>query len=337
MSRQTTVVIPAHGPVEQLLPLLRALDAQARAGAPLRVIVSDDASPAPLGPAVASETLPGLALSVERGRGNGGPGAARNRGLARVDTPWVSFLDADEIPAPDWLARLEARLADPAVDVVCGRVAIPSAASPFEHATDVAVDAQQYGAGNVTFRTGVLRAVGGFDERYYDLRRRLHFREDADLRFRLEADGRTFAYDPGLLVYHPPLPASTWAPVRLARRYYFDPLLAREHPDRFREFVGARRAGPVGLRRARHDAALVYAGGLAVAAAGFAGRRPAAARAGTAAAVAGWALNVAALTWRRRVRPEHAPALGLLAGVVPLVYLRHFYRGVRDFRHHPRF
>ena len=33
-------------------------------------------------------------------------GAARNVGLRRVDTEWVAFLDADVVPAPDWLERM---------------------------------------------------------------------------------------------------------------------------------------------------------------------------------------------------------------------------------------
>jgi len=338
MSRSVTVVVPAHGDAAQLLPLLRALDAEASDGAPLSVIVSDDASPQPLERGLAGATFPALALAFVRDARNGGPGAARNRGLARVTTPWVAFVDADEVPAAGWLERLEERIREPgAADAIAGRVAIPTAASPFEHATEAVADADQYVAGNVTFRTDELRAVGGFDERYYDPRRRLHFREDADLRFRLEAAGRRLAYDAELVVDHPPLPASRWTPARLARRYYFDPLLAREHPDRFRSFVRARRVGPVPLRRARHDAARLYAGGVALTAAGLAARRAPVARAGAATAAAGWGLNVAALAWRRRVQPRDVPALAALAAVVPAVYLWHFYRGVRDFRHHPRF
>jgi glycosyltransferase involved in cell wall biosynthesis len=334
----TTIVIPARGAGAQLIPLLRALEEQSGPGRSLPVIVSDDASPEPLEQQLAGLAPTGLELRFVRGATNGGPGAARNRGLALVATPWVTFVDADEVPAAGWLARLDELLADPdAADVIAGRVAIPSAASPFEHATEAAADAEQYVAGNVTFRAEQLRADGAFDERYYDARRSLHFREDADLRFRLEAAGRQIQYDAGLVVDHPPLPASFWTPVRLARRYYFDPLLAREHPERFRAFVRSRRAGPFGLRRARHDAALIYAGGLCLTATALAGRRPSAARAGAAAAVAGWGLNVAALAWRRRLRPGDVPALAALGGAVPLVYLWHFYRGVRDFRHHPRF
>lgn len=339
MTAVTTVAVPAHGPAEQVLPLLRALSAQADPAAPLPVIVSDDASPVPLAAQLEGTDLPGLRLTVLRSERNGGPGAARNRALARVTTPWVSFLDADEIPGRDWLARLLLHLEapDPA-DVVTGIVRMPADPSPFEHATEVAVDAEQFGAGNVTFRTKRLRAAGGFDERYYDAGRRLHFREDADLRFRLEAAaGLRLAYDPELVVQHPPLPASFLTPVRLARRYYFDALLSREHPERFRRFVRARRVGPVPLRRARHDAAALYAGGLAVTAAGVVSSSRPVTRAGLGAVVAGWSANVAALGFKRRLRPAHLPGLALLGLVVPLVYLWHFVRGVWHFRHLPRF
>ena len=306
MQPDVTVAIPAHGHPEVVLELLRALAAPQRSGERLPVIISDDASPQPLEPVLRPGCPAALDLRVVRDERNGGPGAARNRALALVDTEWVAFIDADELPAPGWLDRLLELVSAPdAADVIVGRVEIPSAAGPFEHATEANTEEQQYVAGNVAFRTAQLRADGGFDERFYDAARRLHFREDAELRFRLEAAGRSVTYAPDLVVVHPPLPASLLGPAKLARRYYFDPLLSREHPERFREFVRSRRVGPIGLRRARHDSALVFAAGGLLALAGLAtGSRPAA-RAG-------------------------------LAAVTPLVYLWHFYRGVIAFRHHPR-
>ncbi len=338
MKAPTTVAVPAHGSPGQVLRLLRALSAQAGDGMAVPVIVADDASPEPLAPVLLAEPLPGLELRVVRTERNGGPGAARNRALRDVTTPWVTFVDADEVPGKGWLDRLLALVADPAApDLITGRVAMPTEASPYEHATEAVADAEQFVAGNVTFRTEQLRRAGGFDERYYDVRRRLHFREDADLRFRLEHLGQRLAYDPDLVVEHPPLPSSFWTPVRLARRYYFDALLSREHPERFRRFVRSRRIGPVPLRRARHDAAVLYASGLTLAAIGAAARSRLSIRAGVVIAVGGWSANVVALGWRRRLRPAHLPGLAVLGLVVPLVYLWHFARGVRDFRHLPRF
>lgn len=337
MQPGVTVAIPAHGHPEAVLDLLRALAEQSASGERLSVVVSDDASPQPLADVLCPGCPDALELRVVRDERNGGPGAARNRALAEVGTEWVAFIDADELPAPGWLDRLLELVSEPGgADVIVGRVEIPSAAGPFEHATEANAEEQQYVAGNVAFRTAQLRADGGFDERFYDPARRLHFREDAELRFRLEAAGRRVTYAPDLVVVHPPLAASLLGPARLARRYYFDPLLSREHPERFREFVRSRRAGPVGLRRARHDAALAFAAGGLLALGGLAtGSRPAA-RGGLVVLVAGWAANFAALGWNKRMRARHVVPLAGLAAVTPLVYLWHFYRGVIAFRHHPR-
>lgn len=337
MSRPITVVIPAHGGAPTVAALLAALDAQARAGEPLPVVVVDDASREPLADALDARRFGALDLRIVRRVANGGPGAARNRGLDEVATPWTAFMDADELPAADWLRRAEAlSVAADAPDVIAGRVIVPTGFGPFEHATDVAADQEQHGAGNLLSRTQQLRDDGGFDERFYDPARKLHFREDADLRFRLEAAGRRLSYEPELVVEHPPLPRSFRAPLRLARRYYFDPLLAREHPARFTGFVRARRVGPIPLRRARHDAALLHAGGAALAVAGAAAGSKTARTIGGLAFAAGWALNVAALAWRRTVAPKEIAPLVAVASAVPLVYLLNYYRGVIAFRHRPR-
>jgi glycosyltransferase involved in cell wall biosynthesis len=337
VTRPATIVIPAHGRPDLLRALLERLDRQAAERGLLEVLVSDDATPRPLAASVDTSAYPHLGLRIVRSEVNGGPGAARNRALELVQTPWVAFVDADELPTAGWLDRLETLLTDPdAPDVVVGRVAIPAPASPFQHATEATAEAEQYVAGNIAFRTAALRRDGGFDERFYDASRRLHFREDAELRFRLESAGRTVGYHEDLVVEHPPLPSTLLGPARLARRYYFDPLLSREYPERFRAFVRMRRVGPVSLRRARHDAALLYGAGVTATAAGAATRRSGLLRAGAGVLGLAWLLNFGALAYGKRMRPRHVPGIALLATVTPLVYLWHFYRGVIAFRHHPR-
>lgn len=342
--RPLTVVVPAHGPAAQVEPLLVELGSQALAPgrAPLRVVVSDDASPRPLGRDLVAAA--GLDLEVVRSDVNGGPGAARNRGLALVDTPWVAFLDADTVPGSGWLARAEqAVAADEAADLLEGRTRIPAdqPPSPFTHATE-ATPPDQHVAGNVVFRTSVLRDAGGFDERYYDPERHLHFREDAELAFRLEAAGATMAYDPELVVDHPPLPSTFWGPVRLARRYHFDALLDREHPEAFRAMNGRRRIGPISLRKARHLASLAVVLGTLLALVGLL-LQVAGARAwwvvgiGALLALVGWAATTVALCWRRRVAVVHLVPVVVVAAFVPWAYVWHWARGVVRFRHRPRF
>jgi hypothetical protein len=83
--------------------------------------------------------------------GGGGPARARNVGWRASRTAWVSFLDEDVLPDPDWYARLLADLAAASPDTprVPGRLQVPR--------PRVTAD--------LSYRRSALAAVGGFDER----------------------------------------------------------------------------------------------------------------------------------------------------------------------------
>jgi glycosyltransferase involved in cell wall biosynthesis len=337
--RLVTVVVPAYGHADRLRALLAAVGAQAK-GEPVPVVIADDATPEPLEPELRRDLPAGVDLDVVRAATNGGPGAARNRALERVRTPWVALLDADELPGPGWVDRVEAIASNvDAPDVVEGRVEAGAGAgrpTPFTHIAEVHGGDDQHVAGNVLLRTEALREVGGFDERFYDRSRRLHFREDVDLYFRLEHAGKRLDFDPELRAEHPPLPASFWSPVRDARRYYFDPLLSREHGQRFRRLVTVRRAGPVPLRWARHAAAWLFVASVVAAVIAFFLGSTTVGFFVAVLALLGLAANAAALAWRRRITAASALPLVAVAAIVPWVYLWHYYRGVLAFRHLPR-
>jgi mycofactocin system glycosyltransferase len=108
-----TVVIPVR---DRYAELGRCLDGLR--GLP-HVVVVDDCSVDP--EAIAAIGVHHGAHVVRRPV-NGGPGAARNSGLAVASTPLVAFVDSDCVPRPGWLDRLLPHFGDPAVGAVAPRI-----------------------------------------------------------------------------------------------------------------------------------------------------------------------------------------------------------------------
>jgi mycofactocin system glycosyltransferase len=226
-----TVVVPVRDRPAQLRRLLAAL---AQTDGVVRTVVVDDASVDP-GPVAAAADAHGAELvrRPERGRA----AAARNSGLAAVDTPLVAFVDSDCVPRPGWLSPLAAHLADPRVALAAPRItALRTGAQPVARyeAHHAPLDrgprpALVVPGGAVPFvpgaallaRTAALGA--GFDER-------LRGGEDVDLVWRLTASGWHVRYEPAAHVAHDHrLALRPW----LARRAYYGRTaagIARRHP-----------------------------------------------------------------------------------------------------------
>ena len=198
-AREVTVVIPAHDESHgELTTLVDSL------GDAARVIVVDDGSSSPIAPIAGAEVL--------RRAVAGGPGTARNTGLAEVTTPFVLFVDADVVWNPDAWQPLLAHLDDDNVGVVAPRVASnpgPSVLARYEVSrspldlgpTPARVRARTrvsyVPAAALLVRTNVLRTVGGFDES-------LRYGEDVDLIWRLDESGVRCRYEPRAEVSHRP-------------------------------------------------------------------------------------------------------------------------------------
>jgi mycofactocin system glycosyltransferase len=232
-----TVVIPARDRPAHLERCLTAL------GQSYPVIVVDDGS------RQAAE-IAGLcrrhSATLIRRPASGGPGPARNDGLAQVTTPLVAFLDSDCATGPEWITTLAAHFADPLVAAVAPRVRPVTGAGPagryLEARAPIDMGPQEGRVLPLTrlsyvptaallVRRAALAAddtstvrthAGPFDAS-------LRYGEDVDLVWRLAEAGWRVRYDPAASVSH--TEPGTWARL-LARRFRYGcsaAPLARRH------------------------------------------------------------------------------------------------------------
>jgi mycofactocin system glycosyltransferase len=195
-----TVVIPVrdrHAELDRCLAGLRDLP---------HVIVVDDAS---ADPAAIARIAAARGAEVIHRPVNGGPGAARNTGLAAARTGFVAFLDSDCVPAPGWLTGLLPHFADPAVGAVAPRIAAHQAGSGWLARYEGASSTLDMGARPSVVRPGarvpyvpgaalVVRrsaAGDGFSDG-------MHVGEDVDFVWRMAAAGWRVRYAPEAVMGH---------------------------------------------------------------------------------------------------------------------------------------
>jgi len=327
-----TAVVPVKDRVHDLDRCLASLTGT-------RAVVVDDGSDDAAG--VAAVAARHRARLVVRER-TGGPAAARNSGLAVVDTDLVAFLDSDCVAPPGWLDGLTAHFADPAVGAVAPRV-VPrepgrstlgryaAVRSPLDLGPREALVRPGGRVSYVPTAALVVRrsALRGFDEE-------LRYGEDVDAAWRLVDAGWQVRYDPSVTVAH--TEPATWRGF-LARRFRYGTSagpLARRHPDRLAPVV--LRPWPTAVAAllvARRP--LLAAGAAAVATAQLARRLD---RAGaptelaprmTAQAVAGTLRGVGRATTQLALPVAAAAALvarrpGMLAALVAAPALEEWWR-----------
>lgn len=198
-------------------------------------------TPSPAGALVVDDgSVPAIDGADIRLDTNRGPAAARNAGLAQVETPLVAFVDADVTLPPDWLDGLLGHFDDERVALVAPRVGTAmrvggSALDRYEarHSPlDLGPDPARIRQGSrvsyvpaaaILCRTDVVTDIGGFDES-------LRFGEDVDLVWRLDRAGWRLRYEPSVVVRHEP--RASWTSWFRQRRSYGSSAapLARRHP-----------------------------------------------------------------------------------------------------------
>jgi len=207
---ELSVVVPTHGRPEAIVRLLRALARQTLPAQRFEVLVTDDGSRPSVVPIVRELAVP-YALQCEW-QPQGGPGAARNRAIAKARGRVLVILNDDAGPCDDLLAKHLAAHGDGAPRAFLGDFPYaPEADSALARATTklgllFPFAALQHGAPNAgnffwtcnlsVPRQSVLDA-GGFDESFRD-----PICEDVELGLRLAARGVGVWYLPGAPCLH---------------------------------------------------------------------------------------------------------------------------------------
>jgi mycofactocin system glycosyltransferase len=195
-----TVVIPVrdrHAELARCLSGLRGLP---------HVIVVDDASADPQAiRRIAAEH----GAAVIRRPVNGGPGAARNTGLAAARTDFIAFLDSDCVPRAGWLDRLLPHFTDPAVGAVAPRIVPAQAGAGWLARYEGASSTLDMGARPSVVRPGarisyvpgaalVTRKAAAGD----GFRDGMYVGEDVDFVWRMSAAGWRVRYEPAAVMGH---------------------------------------------------------------------------------------------------------------------------------------
>lgn len=208
---ELSVIVPTYGRPERIKTLLAKLAEQDLDPARFEVIVIDDGTPEAV--RLNGGEYPFSLLLLRQD--NGGPGAARNNGLAHARGPLSLILNDDAIPASDLLSgHLAAHAEHGPGRAILGTFPFTAEArkSPFVQTLEDSdllfnytglrhrqVHSWQYfWTCNISLSTDILRSVGGFDaERFREA-----IVEDVELGYRLDQHGVQVLYRADLICEH---------------------------------------------------------------------------------------------------------------------------------------
>ncbi|HLZ09464.1 MAG TPA: glycosyltransferase, partial [Chloroflexota bacterium] len=230
-----SVVIPARDASGVIAACLAALARQSIATTG-EIIVVDDGSIDDTAKVARSLDVPGLIVLENPARGKS---AARNAGLAAARGEIVLFTDADCVPEFDWAERMLEAFGDASVAGARGvyrsrqrEIVARFVQAEFEEKYRC-LAASQARTGGIEFadtyatayRRDVLTGLGGFDEAFAGA-------EDAELSFRVVANGYRLVYVADGIVFHRHPTTARAFLTRKASYAFWRAQVFRRYPDR---------------------------------------------------------------------------------------------------------
>jgi len=245
-----TIVLPTYNRKDKLLQCLQSLERQTYPFDYFDVIVVDDGS------------TDGTTLAVENfmkashlrlsfcSQNHSGPGAARNLGSSRAIGDLLAFTEDDIVADPQWLENASKYFSSHEIAALEGKTVLGNSAAPGR----ILEKGHQLGflPCNLFIRKEVFLEVHGFDPEFFDGKKNVYFREDADFGFRVHSKGSAIVRAENVVVVHPDLYSSIRDYFEHARRYFFDPLLYKKHPKFYRQFIEVKSLGPFRIHRPFH-------------------------------------------------------------------------------------
>lgn len=200
------VIIPHYNDPTRLTRCLNALMPQI--GPEGEVVVVDNGSTVDI--SEVKNAFPAVRFEQQL---ESGAGPARNMGVAKTDAPWLMFIDADCVPADDWIAvgreiGREGTIIGGRVDVFHETEPPKSGAEAFEEVFAFKMRAYLerdafLGAGNLVLPRAVFEGTGGFLPAVS---------EDKEWSQRAASKGFTLAFDDRFAAGHPS--RQDWAALR---------------------------------------------------------------------------------------------------------------------------
>lgn len=194
-----SVVIASYNRKVSLLQTLAALEAQTLSSNLFEVIVVNDGSTDGTEEVLRiyknNTSMQFLFLQ----QSNGGPAAARNKGVAHALGQWIAFTDDDCLPDANWLQTIFSVFSKTNwVGVQGSTFTDRDHITPLTHQIDNENGNRSVPTCNAAYYRKALIAIGGFDEEFP-----FPHNEDADLAWRIQQLG-TIGFSSGMRVHHPP-------------------------------------------------------------------------------------------------------------------------------------